>query len=238
MGIGGNNPLPFQVGGSPTRLEAMHKTYRQMMGVNGYNADDSSIESEWRRCKSLGLVALESFDERAMLQYFPQTATDHLPLWEEMLGLETDLSLSDEERRQLIIPEYIGVPESFWTALNSQLAEIDERISVTLRTWEQSSTTQTGRLFEEDPPDLDHQYDPLGTRTTTEFPHWSTVYCADVLFDIGGGVSPSRDVLNKTSQIESLLNKILPSWVTFKIAYARNGFHVGVSRLGYTALGS
>ncbi len=235
--IGDLNPFPVQIGGGPSRAETVYNSLRKMMGANGYCADEDSFEAEWRKCKSLGLACLSSFDERAANQAFPNTATDHIPLFEEMLGLPIDELRTPEERRQDITPEYIGVPMAWWSELDRQLKRIDIRASLVVRLWENAGTTIRGRAFQAYIPDPGFEYDPLGVSRFTQYPAVSDMYRANVLYDIGNGQTPDKTILDRTTRIKSLLPKVLPAWVDYSIVYSI-GFVLDTSLLDATGFGT
>jgi hypothetical protein len=250
--IGDLNPFPFQVGGGPSRAEAAYDVLSKMMGSNGYSADENSIDAEWRKSKTLGLTALATFDERATNQNFPHTATDHIVLFEEMLGIVPDDTKTDEERRQVVVPDYVGVPEAWYSALNEQIQRIDERASITIPPWSSRGTTMGGRAFGPMDPVPGFAYDTFGQnnpdfplssdeptlyRNFTKYPASSDAHRIYVLFDIGSGLEPSRDNLVRTDRIHALLNEAIPSWVDFRVLYAI-GFILDESLLDATGFGS
>lgn len=245
--IGDLNPFPFQVGGSPSRAEATYLALRKMVGTNGYSRNEESLEAQWRKSKTLGLVALSTFDERATNQYFPDKATDHIVLFEEMLGIVTDVTKTDEERRRTIVPDYTGVPESWYSRLLEQLKLIDERAEISLRDWSTTGTTYAGRAFAPfaqvdgfEYSNRNELYDGDGNphqRTFTRYPAASDAYRVNVLFDIGSGVAPSRDILRRTDNMKALLNDVIPAWVDFRIVYSI-GFILDLSLLDATGFGS
>lgn len=254
--IGDLNPFPFQVGGGPSRVEAAYDTLRKMVGTNGYSAEEDSIEAEWRKSKTMGIVSLGTFDERATNQAFPNVATDHIALFEQMLGIVTDDSKTDEERRDVIIPDYTGVPEVWFSRLQEQIQLVDPRAGVLLPAWKSRSTTMGGRAFGPFEPIAGFEYDAVGSilnpewtgpgdpdhaefiaRSFTRFPAISDANRAIVLYDIGSGVAPSRDILTKTEIMKSMLNELLPAWVDFRIIYSV-GFILDQSLLDATGFGS
>ena len=241
--IGELNPLPFQVGGSPSRLEADVDAVKKMVGSNGYNEDDESIEGEWRRSRQFGLTALGTFDERATMQYFPQSATDHIGLWENLLGLLSDTSSTDEQRRQVIVPDYTSSPEAWWEALVLGLESIDSRASVLVRAWDNAGNTINGRAFEQFSPLAGQEYDTAQMaggerRTGSQWPNWSDMHHVNVLFELGNGIEPSREQQIIASEMQDFLNEVLPGWVTFSIIYTDSGFILDQSRLDATGFGT
>lgn len=234
--IGDLNPFPFQVGGGPSRAEAAYLALRKMVGTNGYSSNEESLEAQWRKSKVLGLVALSTFDERATNQYFPDVATDHIVLFEEMLGIVPDDTKTDEERRQVIVPDYTGVPETWYSRLQEQLQLIDERASILTRDWAKTGTTYGGRAFEPFVPVAGFEYSTGSGRTFTRFPAASDAHRVHVLFDIGSS-APSRDILRRVDNMKALLNDVIPSWMDFRINYAI-GFILDQSLLDATGFGS
>jgi len=234
--IGDLNPFPFQVGGGPSRVEAAYLALRKMVGTNGYSAIEDGLEAEWRKCKTMGLVCLGTFDERAAHQAFPHVATDHIILFEEMLGLFPDTTKTDQQRRAVVVPDYTGVPETWYSRLVEQLQRIDSRADVILRPWANTGTTHAGRAFEPFTPVAGFEYS-VGDRTFTRFPAASDAHRVQVLFDIGNGAEPSRDILVRTESMKALLNDIIPAWVDFRIVYAI-GFILDTSLLDATGFGS
>lgn len=235
MPLASGNSLPFQVGGSPTRFESTYTAMQRMVGRNGYSTNDDEIEALWRQAKSDALAALGTFDERAAMQASPETATDYIPVYEEILGITIDTERSDQQRRDVIVPDYTGVPEAWTTGLNEAIARIDTLASVLFRPWRNSGTCQIGRWYE--PFDGSDPYDASGSRNSTAWPNVSDMHTVIVKYDIGSGVAPNREQLRKAIQIQNHLNEVCPSWVDFHLIYS-TGFILDRSLLDATGFGS
>ncbi len=253
--IGDLNPFPFQVGGGPSRAESAYETLRKMVGTNGYSAEEGSLEAEWRKSKTMGLVSLGTFDERATNQAFPNVATDHLVLFEQMLSISPDDSKTDQERREVVVPDYTGIPEVWYARLVEQLQLIDGRAALLLPDWASRSTTMGGRAFGNFDAVPGFEYDAVASvlnpawdgsdpsipqfiaRSFTRFPAASDTHRALVHFALGSGVLPTRDILQKTEVMKNLMNEILPAWVDFRVIYAI-GFILDESLLDATGFGS
>lgn len=235
MPLGSGNSVPFQAGGSPTRFEASYTSLQRLVGSTSYAKDDDELEALWRAAKADAMACIGSFDERAALQASPETATDYISAYEEILGITTDESLSDQERRNIIVPDYTGVPEAWTSALNTAIQRVDTQASVLVRPWSNSSTCQLGRWYE--PFDGSDSYDQNGNRIATAWPNYSDAETVIVKYDIGNGVVPNREQLRRSSQIAKHLNEVCPSDVDFHIIYAV-GFTLDLSRLDATAFGS
>jgi hypothetical protein len=235
MPIASGNSVPMQAGGSPTRYEKAYSALQRMVGRNGFSIDDDEIEALWRQAKADAMAALETFDERAALQAFPSHATDHIPLYEDILGLETDVGLSDEQRRDIIVPDYTGVPEAWTTALAEALQRIDPAVTIITRNWENGGTCEIGRWYE--PFDGSDTYDQNGDRIATAWPNPSDMHAVIVQYDIGNGIEPNREQLRLAEQMRAHLNEVCPAWVEHHIIYAA-GFFLDQSRLDATAFGT
>jgi hypothetical protein len=235
--IGRRNPVPFQVGGGPSRIERAMRALERMQGDHGYSTDEDSIESLWRECRAAGHATIESFDERATLQYWPHTATDNVPVFEEMLGIDADPTEALEVRRQEIVPLYTATPEAWFSAISARLEEIDSRASLLTVPWVQGVTTQAGKLFEAFSPISGEQFDPLSSRKVSEYPNFSTAARATVLLDIGNGVAPSSEVIRISEQLVETLDRVLPSELEIRIIYA-TGFFLDSSLLDATGFGT
>lgn len=237
MPLANKNPLPFKCGGSPTRFEKAYAVIRRMVGRNGYADDDDEIEAQWRQAKAYALANIASQDERAARQISPDYATDHIPLFEEMLGIPSDDTLSDEQRRQRIVPDYVSVPEAWTESLVAQLKAIDPLAEIITRPWATAATTQIGRWYEEFTPIAGKEYDDVGARKATAYPSFSDMHEVLVQYDLGNAVAPNREQDRKTLLMQELLNDTIPAWVSFRIIYTTT-FSLDSSLLDFTGFGT
>lgn len=235
MPTGSHNSLPFQVGGGPTRFESTYNSMQRMVGDNGHSTDDESLESLWRQAKSDALALFSTFDERAALQAFPDKATDHIPLYEVALGIPTDETLSDQDRRNQIVPEYTGTPEAWTVALQEHIDRIDPIAKILFRPWDSSGSCMISRWYGPMTGEFD-SYDLLGSRKATSFPNTSDIHTVIVKYGIGNGIRPTPEHQRRTNRILDRLNKTCPSWVDFHVIYA-TGFFLDESLLDTTGFG-
>jgi hypothetical protein len=208
---------------------------QRIVGRNGYSTDDDEIEALWRQAKADALAALGTFDERAAMQASPETATDYISVYEEILGITIDTEQSDQQRRDVIVPDYTGIPESWTSGIDRAIKLIDTLASVLHRPWINSGSCQIGRWYE--PFDGTDTYDALGFRAATSWPNVSDMHSVIVLYDIGSGAVPNREQQRKALQIQDHLNEVCPAWVDFHIVYS-TGFVLDLSRLDATGFGS
>jgi hypothetical protein len=206
------------------------------VGIGG-SAEDGTIEAEWRFARATGLAAVDA-DERAMLQAFPDTATDHIPLFEQILKISPPVDASDQERRDANTIRYQTVPDATHPGLLADLIALDSRISILPVDEDETRDTQGGRFFEPHLPLADATDPPYnvnvatgGTRSYTDFPNYSDRFVLYVFFDIGSGNIPDGEEEATTQKIKDLLNTTLPAWCSFRIIYDTTDFILDTSLL-------
>lgn len=233
MTIGGNNPIPSQVGGGPTRFELALKALKNVVGKGGSGQSDEEIEAYWRRSRALGLVAIHQ-DEAAALQMFPHLATDLISAHEEILGTFPAPEESDQERREENVGRWIRTGNVADPRLREALLAIDSRLDLQFPTLEDSSTTMHGRTIGQplEPFNL-----AVPTTVGTSYPNYSTGYFAWVLFDLGGA-APNESEKRIVEEVKQLLTELLPAWVAFAFIYDPGEFILDTSLLDVTGFGS
>lgn len=234
--IGRWNPLPFKIGGGPSDSEKFYNSLKSMVGVGGAAADET-IEAEWRMAKARGLAA-GSNEEKAAMQAWPDTATDHIDVYEAVLGLAVAPFESDERRRQRITLEWTKAVDAVSATIVAALQRIDSRFSAVMSDYETSTTTVHGRAFE------DYDFSPdacgpafdIGTKSTM-WPNYSGGFIFHVLFDAGAG-SATVGELALIEQAKSVLNEMLPAWIDYTILTSYSGFILDIDLLDLTGFGS
>lgn len=231
-GFGWHNPFPMEFGGGPTEVERVYLALRGAVGKGGSaDNDESSIDGLWRQVRARALASVGSSGERALLQAFPNKATDALPYYEQLLLLPPDPDASEDERREDAAVAYTRQILSAIPDVSSALALIDARFEVVTVPWEQLDATEPGRAFEDYAATL-----PFGGgRKSTARPNFSNAFRAHVLLDLSGAaIGPTEDRLRRLAA--ELLAEVLPAWNDFAIYSDMDGFNLGVDRLGVTAL--
>jgi len=233
-GIGGCNPLPFELGGTQSSCIQSYNALRQMVGTGG-SAEDGTIEGEWRYAKARALIAAFS-DERSSYQQFPDIATDFIPIHEEILGLVSNNKLSDEARRKRNVDRWTRQIDASAPGVEYQLQEIDPRFSLLHPDRDLLRTTVSGRAFEDYPsgsgPIDGPTFNIGGSQTYTNFPNYSDDFRVIVFFNIGGLVT--TETQNLMSRAADILDEVLPAWVTWSIVTSL-GFYLDISQLDYGA---
>lgn len=237
-------PLAFRLGGGPSPQEQVYDTLKVSVGV-GNSAEgqptDSIIES-WRYAKARALVALFA-DDRAVAQGFPQTATDFIPVYEQLLRLFFDQNTSDQAKRDALSSEWYRKSSAVITEVEERLKEIDPSISVFVPDRDLIRETQPGRAFEDydpasgdaDGPAFNLVLGNSGSKCTSS-PNYSDDFVWFVIFPLTASTLTKAN-RKKIVQIEQLLNKVIPSWNDFRIYTADSGFVLDEDLLDLTIFG-
>jgi len=216
MGLGGGNPFPFVLGGGKSPTQQAHDALKSAVGDGG-SAADGTIEAEWRVARSRGLAASMA-DDRAAAQAFPDTATDYIPVFEDILGLLAVTGLSEQERRDNITSRWASAVDATGDSIEDELQEIDPRFSVLSFGDTTTAVTAYGRAFEDFDTTSSSASGPafdIGFKHTN-LPNFSHRYTVLVEFAITAGVI-SENEKRLLNEAKDLLNRALPAWVGFMI---------------------
>lgn len=229
MSSGGQNPVPTQVGGGPTRFEQIVDLLKNAVGIGGSALDPETVEHSWRRSKAAGLLAIDKNDERATNQWFPDLATDMIPEYERIFHLVPGPGASEEDRRSAITLEWSRRIRSDSPTITEELEKIDSRLTGQTVPRSQARVSFAGRYFEQ----LDGG-ESFGSRKATDYPNFSDDYVEVVLFDIGAATIPTRSHQQTISNVEDQMNRILSAWMDFRVVTGI-GFILDQSPLDVTA---
>lgn len=212
-GYGWHNPWPFEWGGGETEDETIYEAMRSAVGTLAAR-DDSGIDGLWRQCRAGIYASAGTFVERAVMQVWPQTATDHIPLWEAFLRITPTAGASDEERREQIASVYTSQSLADGPHLQARLKAIDSRFAVVDQSHDAGTVTVLGNPYEAD------------------VPNYSTDFVLPILFQVG---TPTPADQAKIARARMLLGESLPAWVDYAILMGL-GFVLDQSVLDGTAL--
>jgi hypothetical protein len=236
-GLGYGNPLPARLGGGLSDAEKQHRFLRACVG-EGFAAAAGTIEDFWRWARARAWAAGLA-DERAVMQMFPDRATDAIPLFEELLRQIPAPGETDQERRDEATEAWTDPATAISPELLLALQAIDPAMSIvgppTARTYDQSVETQHGRAFQDWQQSGKSCGPAFGNRSGTDWPGFSSGYAVVILYDIAPVVIPTAEHLAKIAQVRKLLDKVLPAWVDFEIDTSIGGFYCDISPLDYTA---
>lgn len=213
-GFGWHNPWPLEWGGGPTEDEKTYEAMRSAVG-NLAAVDDTGIDGLWRQCRAGAYASASTFVERAVLQAFPQVATDSLPLWEDFLRIIPTSDQTDEDRRQAVVTAYTSRSLADGADVAARLKAIDGRISVLSIPFSQATTVMMGGSFE------------------AAAPNYSSEFLIPVQIAITG--SPTQADRESMTTGAKYLDETLPAWVDYYVVTGV-GFTLDLSLLDTTAL--
>jgi hypothetical protein len=209
-GIGRQNPLGTEIGGGEGTVEQVYLALRANLGEGGAGPP-GSLEDEARWAKAEMIAVAMAHMERALLQYFPDHATDFIPAYEQDLNVprrETDV-----ERREAITAAYVGGTGAVWPWLLTQLRKAVPTIDFVQQDPDQSFEFQPGRYLR--PREDAAAIAAYGVNATSAFPAYSSHFVLTVLWP-GGIPDPAlRD------QVARTLNDSLQSWCDWRIINSR-----------------
>ena len=223
--------MPLRLGGGPSPVEAIYKHLKACVG-DGFSGDDGTIEAYWRWARARAMWAACD-DERAAMQAFPERATDTIPMYEDILGLQP-AGRDDESRRQEIVNIWYAAAYGDHDTLEAALLAIDSRFDTLVQVEAYGATTGAGRAFEDYIPTTNPP--PFGGgRSETKVPNFSHRLRFYARLDIGAGIPSSTD-RNSIARAKAMLDKRLPAWVDHRVI-THIGFFVGVDAVEYGGVG-
>jgi hypothetical protein len=230
------NPLPLKVGGGPSNVGKIHNVYAQAMGQGG-TAAAGTIEHAWRLAQARGIRAGLG-DARAISQFWPDLATDLLPVYETILGLTHQVGDSEEARRQAITDRWTEAVTLSDDGLEDELQKLNELFSVVSTDEATATVTEMGRGFEDWSPSSSDACGPPfgGTRTYTDWPNFSDHFVTKIQYGITATQLTQADK-RIIEEAKARLNRLLPAWIAFQVSLiAVNGFVLDQSFLDLTGL--
>lgn len=241
MSIGGQNPLPFQLGGGASLSERIYTVLRRAAGERAGGSPiepQGGIADAWRWAKAKAIAAVLSGDERAFSQAFPGLATDRLELFEAILGLAQ--APTDAERAAACLAAWTASIAVDIPSLTADLQKIDPHVTVDSVDYTQGTTTLLGKMFAGLPGAGQPSFG-IGTPSvlSSRAPNYSSDFVCHVRYTMPAGMlTPPVD---KLAALKDRLCTVLPSWAGYVI-YISTHFYCdggadGTSLLDSTAMG-
>jgi hypothetical protein len=227
-GLGWENTLPLSLGGDASKTEEIYSALRAAVGSGGAGPKDS-LEDLWRQSKAEVIASVVLMKERAILQAFPNVATDHLGVYEQILNLQP--AGTDEDRRVAIATAWTLDLLADMPSLETSLRVIDSAFSLEEIAYGDTALVHLGKAFPA------RGQEALGVPA---YPNYSDDFVLRVRYTLAPGqVSLERMV---RANAERLLNAVLPSWIDYYIATGAHfycgGGADGTSLLGLKTLGA
>ncbi len=233
-GIGWHNPLPFQVGGGETDTETIWRGLRSVVGEGGCGPEHG-LEDSWRQVKAQAIAADAAAIERAMLQGIPGKQTDHLEVYEDLLGLAR--AATETERQSAVAAAITAQISADVPTLRARLQAIDPALDVENVAYANATTTHFGKAFGPRTGGPAYGSGQSSGIHATGWPNYASDFVLHVRYTLPSGATiPPADVL---AAARRMLNEALPAFVDFEI-YTSTGFYLdggvdGTSLLDLTA---
>jgi hypothetical protein len=224
-GIGRQNPLPFQVGGGTTELERIWFELRKQLGEKG-PGPVGCLEDRWRFAKACGMAKVTTMGRRALMQFFPRWATDHLEVYESLLRVPQEDT--EEGRRLAVAAAFTAQISAVVPEIRSSLQDIDSSIDVIAETESRSVHFKPGKYLK-GRLGTDVWY---GVNEHSAYPTFSSHFVLTVFWPGGPVLDPAT-----LDRVKRYLNDTLPSWFDWRIVNAVGFYLDGYndSRLDLTA---
>lgn len=230
--LGGFGKFSFKLGGEPSNEWKAYNALKRAVGEGGSPPDDPdgelTLDGAWRRARGNALGALLSVVESAVYQGFPNTVTDELRSYEEIVGSYLPADASDEERRIEVTRRWVFDNASNYPAFAEALADLDTRFTVLAPDRTNARITYEGKVFDSPGNGDFDQY-----RDHSKFPNYSDDFFVTALLDVGEGVVPVGAVGLVKTKAEAVLGNALPAWNDYAVLLDV-GFTLDMSLLDVT----
>jgi len=223
--FGWQAPWPFQWGGGPTPIEQALSALRAGVG-KGHAADQDGVEWRWREARAIGIAIAMTMGERALMQFYPETATSGLPFYADLFQL---FGFSDQEIRDQASVLMRPREDAGTADLEALLQQIDGNFSLLDVPWENESTTVHGSAFETDGVSFHFE----DARKESLYPNFSTAFLVHVAYDLSGAPPTSFAAQNAIRSARELLDDAIPAWCDYAIGGSAGGFILDASFLDW-----
>lgn len=204
-GLGWGNAFPLELGGGPTEIEQIYDALRAAVGTGGPGPVDG-IEDLWRQCKARTIAAATTSMERAALQALPLHATDHLPVYERLLGITPQAGATEAERQDAVTAVWVRQLRADGPGLRLAVRAIDARADLDLFPYADAVVVQMGKAFGPRPSTGSY-----GEANASGFPNYASDFIQIVTYTL----DPTQTEPDPVTflAIQRLLGEVLPSWV-------------------------
>jgi len=215
--FGGTSPFPASLGGGNSPMIDVYNDMYRHVGVNNTGAEGSIIE-EWRLSRARGIAASQAF-VRAFYNGFPETSTDKIKMYEDMLGITAGAGDTEQDRRDRIVNLWYSIDTAITSDLEGRLQEIDPNFSILELNRVYASATVQGRPFGDFNPADPSACGPAfgGGRSSSDYANYSSGYICFVRYDITAGTITDEQI-KRIALAEEILQKSLPAWCDYVIA--------------------
>jgi hypothetical protein len=232
--FGWANAFPLELGGQTSHIENVYNALRSAVGRGGSATDESGLEAAWRAAKATAIAASLDAYERAVFQALPEHATEHVPVYERVLGIAPGSDQNDEDRRLAVVAAWTARVLATMGDLRASLQSISTQLDIEETSYEEAVVAMLGKMFPA------YGDEALGVPA---YPNYSSEFVLRVTYTLSTGETAIPESVRSAAR--RLLNTALPAWVDWRIFQVTSpvtglicdGASVG-SVLDYTPLGS
>ena len=232
--FGWANSLPLELGGQSSHIANVYAALRSAVGRGGTGADENGLEATWRAAKAEAIAASTDAYERAVLQALPSHATEHVPVYERVLGIAPGSDQNEEDRRAQVEAAWVGQIGATMTDLETALQAISTQFALDELPEDESIVAMFGKMF----PAYGDEADGV-----PQYPNYSSDFVVRAIYTLQPGETMIPASIRAAAR--RLLRAALPAWVDWVILQDTSpatglicdGESVG-SVLDYTPLGS
>jgi hypothetical protein len=231
--FGWANSFPLELGGQTSHIENVYNALRNAVGRGGSAKDENGLEAAWRAAKAIAIATATDAYERAAFQALPEHATEHVPVYERVLGIAPGSDANDEDRRLAVLAAWTVRVLANVGTLKRSLQVISPKFDIDELAHEQATVTMLGRMFP--------SYGDESLHGVPQYPNYSDEFVVRVIYRLEAGETAIPQDVRFAAR--RYLNTTLPAWVDFRIHQVRtpriglicNGGSVG-SVLNFTPL--
>lgn len=209
MLLGWENSIPSEIGGGPTDAEAIYEILRSSLGT--LPGPENSAEDMPRQAKSLGLADAMASIERAVVQAFPNLATDFLATYEELLGIFPSTDATEVDRRAAVALAWTNKNFADVPSLRQAIQAVTTNADIIEPTEKYTTTVRFGKTMGPRPSDGSYG----SVRNATGFPNYSTRMRVEIKYTPQAGEAVIDAELK--AKLAERLNVLLPAWVDWSI---------------------
>lgn len=227
--------FPVMFGGGPDEPQKAYNLLLAAEGIGGSASNQDGIDGLWRRSRAVGLSAATSANRRAINNAWPFLATDLLPYYERVLGVEPAPGQSETDRRNVVAPLWPAKASAIVRDMAAELRRIDPRFVILSVDPSQSVVDYGGRSFGTVGEFWMKGIGQDGAFTNvanSAVAYFSTHYVLRVRLPV---TTPSQAELTSIRTARRRLRSMLPSWCDFTITCS-TGFLCDTSHLDVTGL--
>lgn len=204
--FGWANAFPLELGGQTSHIENVYAALRSAVGRGGTGADENGLEAAWRAAKATAIAASLDSYERAAFQALPEHASEHVPVYERVLGIAPGSEQNDEDRRLAVVAAWVVRVLATMRDLRRSLQVISTQLDLDEPSYDEAVVAMLGKMFP------NYGDEALGV---PQYPNYSSEFVVRAKYTLlAGETAIPGDV---RSAVRRFLNTALPAWIDWEL---------------------